>query len=62
MCNADMDDTVLEIASVLMRDMHSVGVGWQKVLAQAFSVVALPSIFASIGNAAEQYCRMPGFQ
>ena len=48
-----MEDNFLRITSILMRDMHSVGVPWQKVLAQAFWVVALPSIFASIGSAAE---------
>ena len=62
MSNTNMEDIVLQIACNLKRDMHSVGVEWQKVLAQAFWIVALPSMFASMGNAAEQYCRMPGSQ
>ena len=62
MSNTEMEDIFLGIASILKRNMHSVGVGWQRILAQAFWVVALPSMFASIGNAAEQYCRMPGSQ
>ena len=60
MSNTGMEDNFLRLVSILVCDTHSVGVRWQKILAQAFWVVALPSIFASIGNAAEQYCRMPG--
>ena len=60
MNDTGMEDKLLRLASILMRDMHSVSVRWQKVLAQAVWVAALPSISASIGNAAEQYCRMPG--
>ena len=62
MSNTDMEDIALGNASNLKRDMRSVGVRWQKLLAQAFWIVAVPSMFASIGNAAEQYCRMPGSQ
>ena len=62
MSNTDMEDIASGIASILKRDMHSVGVGWQRFLARAFWIAALPSMFASIGNAAEQYCRMPGSQ
>ena len=62
MSHTGMDDNFLGLASISIYDMQSVGVRWQRVLAQAIWVVALPSIFASMINAATQYCRMPGSQ
>lgn len=62
MSHTGMDDNFLRLASISICDMHSVGVRWQRVLAQVIWVVALPSMFASMTNAAKQYCRMTGSQ